>query len=159
MVRLLEPRHEAIRCIGTVALCNRSIGWLSPDAAGVRIWPGCSCKNWHSCGGKFIPGSRFLAGLNDFGMGYYMFACAPLPFLLLIFGRKGAPEGVAHQINTIRALLEEERAPHAQRTLVWRAITSKYLEAVQPDLSRGPSLQDLFKEAKDELKIGRETRS
>jgi hypothetical protein len=109
--------------------------------------------------GHSLPEALILSGLDEFNMGYFMFACAPLPFLPLILGRRGAPEGVAHQINTIRALLSEENATQVQRTMIWRAITSKYLAAVQPDLVRGPSLQDLFKEAKGELKPGPEAPS
>jgi|SRR5580693_8817871 hypothetical protein len=92
--------------------------------------------------------------LDEFGTIFFMFAFAPVPFVPIIFSQRTAPEGVSHQISTIRALLDEEGATHAHRAMVWRSITSKYLAKMEPDLSRGPALQNLFKEATDELRPG-----
>lgn len=91
------------------------------------------------------PEAPIWKALDEYGMHWYMLLCVPLPFLTMVFGHR-TPEGVARQIETLRALLNEEGASKAQRALVWRALTGKYLEAVSPDLTSAPSLKDLFEE-------------
>jgi hypothetical protein len=90
------------------------------------------------------------SALDDFAMVYFMFVVAPLPFIPIIFSVRTAPEGISHQINTVRVLLDEEKATQERRAYVWRSLTNKYFSALTPDLRQGPSLETLIPEAEND---------
>ena len=116
------------------------------------------------------PEISALAALDSFNLVLFMVALAPWPFVPLIFAHGGADESISHQIRSINALLDAERATQAQRALVWRAVTTKY-----PSPRRNPSEEgktkgrakkgtkgepanELLAEAKNELREGGERR-
>jgi hypothetical protein len=86
-----------------------------------------------------------LAYLGSYETWWYMIGCAPLLYLPLLIGKKGAPETVVHQINTVQALLDRAGLPRERQKLVWNALVSKYIEEAKPDLSRTPDLAELAK--------------
>lgn len=86
---------------------------------------------------------------DEFNSIWYIVVVAPWLFVPIIFGRRGAPESTVHHINTVDLLIARSGLSPHQKSLIWRSLIEKYLNAVQPDLSRpSPALSALLDEAK-----------
>jgi hypothetical protein len=92
--------------------------------------------------------------LESFSLIWYLLVAIPLFFGPMAFGRKGAPESVAQQVNTIQLLMSQAGFSKAQAQLIWKSLIDKYIKAMQPDFSRGPKLVDLYRETAKELSDG-----
>jgi hypothetical protein len=84
-----------------------------------------------------------LTYLGTWATYWYMLGCAPLMYATLLIGKRGAPETVVHQINTVDALLDRSGLSQESKKLVWRSLVTKYVEEAKPDLSQTPNLKQL----------------
>lgn len=74
----------------------------------------------------------------------------PVFFLSVLRGGKGAPEAAVQQVKTIELLIEKAGFSKPQKTMIWRALVDKYLQAAKPDLQIAPDLTSSFEEVRAE---------
>jgi hypothetical protein len=130
-----------------------SFGTNYPMRLGIGAAFSCLLKTLVHVMAKVHPTEVIWLTLDEFGAIWYIAAITPLAFVTIVFGKKGAPEGVIYQINMVRALIAEGNFAPYQRILFWRSLTEKYLAALQPDISRNPSIRNLADETKEEFSI------
>lgn len=81
-----------------------------------------------------------LLALAGYPAWYYVIACAPLMYASLLVGKKGAPESIVHQINTVDALLDKSGLSATDKKFIWRSLINRYIEQAKPDLSGTPDV-------------------
>lgn len=104
---------------------------------------------------KVYPENPVWMALNEYPAVWYVLVIAPLLFIPVVFGREGALEAAILQINTLKLLITEGGFSETQERLIWRSVVERYVNGIQPDLSRSPSLTELSKNALDEVKSER----
>jgi hypothetical protein len=128
-----------------------SLGTLFPVRLALGVAVGFGAKTGVHVLAETTAEKSWVA-LDEFSSIWFILILTPWLFVPIIFGRKGAPESAVHHINTVELLIARSGLSPHQRTMIWRSLIEKYLNAVQPDLSRpSPALNALLDDAKKDI--------
>ncbi|WP_146218078.1 hypothetical protein [Caulobacter sp. D5] len=76
------------------------------------------------------PNSSIFRYLNELPLAIHILVVVPMVLIVPLLGKRGAPEGIAADINTIQALMDRADLPKYRQRQVWEGIIVRVAEKV-----------------------------
>jgi hypothetical protein len=92
-----------------------------------------------------------LTKLAAYDVYWFMIVAAPIFYAPIAFGRGGAPESVANQINAIAAIMKRANLSKEQEAHFWRALLERYVAEATNDPSSRPKVADIAAKVVNEI--------